>query len=123
MKDCFMSGRKAYTAHRGAQYSGVEMKDVPDMGQADKPSSEPSVTNAQSSGSEANGITDPSRPTGQVNLTASTATPIITGTGHSGLVQAAVADRGGWQILNLRWWAVAAFVAFILSRLSSLGSA
>jgi hypothetical protein len=101
------------------------MKDVPDMGQADKPVSDTPVTSDQSSGSEQSGITDPRQPTGEVNTNehATMATRMVGSGGQAGLATAAKQAHGGWQILNLRWWAMAAFVAFVLSRLSSLGNA
>lgn len=107
------------------QYSGTEMKDVPDMGQADKPVSDTPVTSDQSSGSEQSGITDPRQPTGEVNTTEHATTTIRTAgiEGQAGLGTIGHEAQGGWHILNLRWWAMAAFVAFILSRVSSLGNA
>jgi hypothetical protein len=101
------------------------MKDVPDMGQADKPVSDAPVTSDQSSGSEQSGITDPRQPTGEVKTIehATTTTRMTGGGGQAGLATTEHGAQGGWHILNLRWWAMAAFVAFILSRVSSLGNA
>jgi hypothetical protein len=107
------------------QYSGAEMKDVPDMGQADKPVSDASVTSDQSSRSEQSFMTDPRRPTGEVNTTehATMTARTVDGGAQARPATLAKETQGGWHILNLRWWAMAAFVAFILSRLSSLGNA
>jgi len=95
------------------------------MGQADKPVSDTPVTSDQSSGSEQSGITDPRQPTGEVKTTehATTLARMAGGGVQAGLATAEHEAHGGWHLLNLRWWAMAAFVAFILSRISSLGNA
>ncbi|KAG7530584.1 hypothetical protein FFLO_04947 [Filobasidium floriforme] len=103
------------------EYSGPEMKDVPDMGQADKPPATSPVT-SQSSDSAPNGIADPRPTTGEVTTSSNMIPRTAVGVDPSG--SAAIVPQGrGWQFLNLRWWAVAAFLAFVLSRLSTLGSA
>jgi hypothetical protein len=97
------------------------MKDVPDMGQADKPTTTSPVT-SQSLGLAANGIADPRQTTGEVTTFSNIVPRTAVGVDTSGSTATAPAKGREWQFLNLRWWAIAAFVAFVLSRLSTLGS-
>jgi hypothetical protein len=96
------------------------MKDLPDMGQSDK-STDPQPVIASSHNVTADGRADGTQTAGEVETIPTgshTVMPPPYINPGDGVV--AATNRGEWSVLNFRWWALAAFIAFVLSRLSTL---